>query len=344
MTRAQELRFMRRALTLARRGTRTFPNPKVGCVLVKDGRIIAEGWHAVYGGPHAEAAALKKAGTKARGATAFVTLEPCCAHPGKKTPPCADALANAGVVEVVAALRDPNPGVAGKGLSLLRRAGLRTRVGLGAAQAGTLNADFLSRMKTKKTYVILKTALSLDGKASAVGGKSRWVTGPHARNMGHELRTQVDAILVGIGTILVDDPSLTSHGFGRDPVRVVLDTRGRLPARSKVLDGKAPTWVFTASSKKFKGAQTIRVQAKKGRLDLTSVLRELARRGIGRLLVEGGPTVHAAFLAERAVDEARVFIAPKFLSGTRDPNSAPRLNRLKMKKVGPDILFYGKVH
>lgn len=335
---------MRRALALARLGKKTFPNPRVGCVLVKDGRIISEGWHAVYGGPHAEAVALKKAGLAARGATAYVTLEPCCAHPGKKTPPCADSLIKAGVVEVVAALRDPNPGVAGKGLSLLRRAGLKTRVGLCAAGAAALNADFLARMKQNKPYVILKTALSLDGKASAVGGKSRWVTGSAARGMGHKLRTQIDAILVGIGTVLADDPSLTSHGAGRNPVRVVLDTRGRVPSRARVLDGKAPTWIFTASTKSFHGAQSIRVPAKNGKLDLKRVLRELGRRGICRLLVEGGPTVHAAFLAEHAVDEALVFIAPKFLSGTRDPNAAPRLRRLKTRKVGPDILFYGKVH
>lgn len=344
MTRAQESRFMRRALALARRGRKTFPNPRVGCVLVKDGRIISEGWHNIYGGPHAEAIALKKAGAKALGATAYVTLEPCCAHAGKKTPPCAPALAKAGIVNVVAALRDPNPGVSGKGLALLRLAGVKTRVGLCSAPAAALNADFLSRMKRERPYVILKTALSLDGKAHAVGGKSQWITSPTARSIGHRLRSQSDAILVGIGTVLSDDPSLTSHGAGPNPVRVILDARGRIPPRSKVLDGKAPTWVFTASPRPIRGAETIRVKSLKGKLHIKSVLRELARRGIGRLLVEGGPTVHAAFLAERAVDEARVFIAPKFLSGTNDPNSAPRLERFKTRKVGPDFLFYGKVH
>lgn len=335
---------MLRALALARRGKRTWPNPKVGCVLVKDGRVVAEGWHDRYGGPHAEAAALKRAGARARGATAFVTLEPCCAHAGKKTPPCAPALVKAGVAEVVAAMRDPNPGVSGGGLAVLRRSGLRTKVGLCSAQARALNADFIARMSRRSPHVILKTALSLDGKAYSEGGRSKWITSPASRRDSRGLRSRVDAILVGVGTVLADDPRLSSRGAGRDPVRVILDARGRLPRRAKVLDGKAPTWVFTASNKAFPNAQAIRVAAKKDRLDLKAVLSELSRRGIGTVLVEGGPTVHAAFLAARLVDEARVYLSPKLLAGSRDPNSAPRLLKPKMRKTGPDFLFYGRVH
>ncbi len=334
---------MRRALALARRGKNTFPNPKVGCVLVKDGKIVGEGWHDRFGGPHAEPKALKKAGKEARGATAFVTLEPCCAHKGKKTPPCADTLAKAGIARVVAAVRDPNPGVSGGGLRVLNRGGIKTSVGLCAAEAKALNADFLARMKSKKVHVILKTALSLDGKAKTENGKSKWITSPRARAEGHKLRAKVDAILVGVGTVLADDPSLTAHGAGRNPVRVVLDSRGRTPRNAQVLDGNAPTWIVTASLKTFRNAQTIQVPLRQGRLDLALVLKELRRRGIARLLIEGGPCVHASFLAAGLVDEAYVFLAPKLLAGARDPNAAPRLLNPAIKKIGPDFLFHSQV-
>jgi diaminohydroxyphosphoribosylaminopyrimidine deaminase/5-amino-6-(5-phosphoribosylamino)uracil reductase len=332
MSRATAPGFMRRALALAKRGKKTFPNPRVGCVLVKDGRVVGEGWHDFWGGPHAEAVALQKAGKRARGATAFVTLEPCAAHAGKKTPPCADALVKAGVKRVVAALRDPNPLVAGRGLAVLKRARVIVFTGTCAREAAALNAPV-------KTHVILKLALSLDGKAHAVGGASRWITGPAARNAVHDLRANVDAILVGIGTVLKDDPALTSHGAGKNPVRVVLDTRGRTPNRAKVLDGSAPTWIFTASRKNFRNATAIRVRG----VEVRRVLAELGRRGVRTLLVEGGPTVAASFLAARAVDEAQVFIAPKFLSGTRDPNSAPRVVGAKLKSLGPDYLISGRI-
>lgn len=335
---------MRRALALAKRGGgKVRPNPLVGCVLVKDGRIVGEGHHQVFGGPHAEALALRRAGSKALGSTAYVTLEPCADHPGKKTPPCAPALARAGVSRVVAALKDPNPGVAGKGFQLLRKAGIKTDSGLCAAEAERLNADFLTRMRRGRPYVILKTALSLDGKAFAEGGKSRWITDKPARTLAHRLRADADAVLVGIGTVLADDPALTAHGAGKNPVRVILDAKLRTPRRARVLDGKAPTWIFTASTKKLPGAESVRTAASGGRLNLPDVLRELSLRGIDTLLVEGGPTVHAAFLKARAVDEAQIFIAPKFLSGTRDPNAAPSLKSPRFKKVGPDFLFYGPV-
>lgn len=339
-----EARFMRRALALAKRGQdRVWPNPKVGCVLVKDGRVVGEGWHQFYGGPHAEASALRRAGKKARGSTAYVTLEPCCAHPGKITPPCAPALIAAGVSRVAAAARDPNPGVSGRGLGMLRRAGVRTSAGLCAREARTLNKEFFLRMRRGRPYVILKAALSLDGKAYASGGKSRWITGPAARRSARRMRAEADAVLVGIGTVLADDPALTSHGLGKNPVRVVLDSRLRTPRRARILDGKAPTWIFTASPRKLPGAETIRLKAEKGRIPLREVLAVLARRAVKTLLVEGGPGVHASFLAEGLVDEARVFVSPKLLSGASDPDQAPRLKKARLKKVGPDFLFYGKV-
>lgn len=335
---------MRRALSLAKRGGRAVaPNPQVGCVLVKGGRVIAEGWHRFYGGPHAEADALRRAGAQARGSTAYVNLEPCCDHAGKKTPACAPALAAAGVAQVICAMRDPNPGVSGRGLALLRRMGIKTRVGLLQADAETLNRPFLTRMRRRRPYVVLKAALSLDGRAYAPGGRSRWITGPQARQIAHKWRAESDAILVGIGTVLADDPSLTSHGAGKNPVRVVLDSRLRTPRRARVLDGRAPTLIFTAAARDLTGAETIRVASGAGRLRLAAVLRELSRRGIGTLLVEGGPSVQADFLRQGLVDEARIFLAPKLLAGARNPNRAPRLRAPRLKQIGSDFLFYGKV-
>ena len=340
----EDRRFMRRALSLAKRGgVAVNPNPKVGCVLVKNNRIIAQGWHEIHGGPHAEANALEHAGDKARGSAAYITLEPCCDHPGKKTPPCAAALIRAGISKAFIALRDPNPGVSGKGIKLLKKFGIKTSVGLCAKEAEVLNKSFLTRMRRARPHIILKSALSLDGKAYAVGGLSRWITGPGARKIAHELRAQADAVLVGAGTVLKDNPSLTSHGAGKNPVRVILDTSLRTPRRSQILDGKAPTWIFTASKKNLPGAQIIRVPKENGKLSLSAILKELALRGIDRLLVEGGPTVHASFLAQGHVDEARIFIAPKLILGTSDPNRAPRLVKARLKKVGLDFLFYGKV-
>ncbi len=336
---------MKRALALAKRGrAKVWPNPMVGCVLVKNGRTIAEGWHRSYGGPHAEAEALRRAGPHARGATAYVTLEPCCEHPGKKTPPCAAALARAGIAEVVAATVDPNPAVAGRGFKFLRKAQVKTRLGPCAKQAKELNARFFSWMRHARPHVILKTALSLDGLAFTQGGKSKWITSPKARRQARQLRAGVDAVLVGVNTVLNDDPRLTARGIGRNPVRVILDSRGRTPPKAQVLDLAAPTWIFTSSRKRWQGAEAIQAPLRQGRLNLRAVLSALARRGIKTLLVEGGPTVHAAFLAERLVDEARIFLAPKLISGSSNPNAAPRLIAPKMKKVGPDFLFYGEVH
>lgn len=337
-------RWMRRALILARRGQRgAAPNPMVGCVLIKEGKVVGEGYHARFGGPHAEAAALERAGKNASEATAYVTLEPCCAHPGKKTPPCADALLAAGISRLVVACLDPNPVVAGKGLKLLRRAGIPVRTGVLARQARRLNVDFFARMRHGRPHVILKTALSLDGQAYAEGGQARWITGPAARRLAHRLRADCDAVLVGIGTVLADDPALTSHGAGKDPLRVVLDRRLRTPRVAQLLRGEPKTLIFTASSKTLPGAETVRLKTSGGRLPLKPILAELARRGVRRLLIEGGPTVHASFLRENLVDEARVFIAPKLVSGSKDPGRAPLIRPIRLKRVGSDFLFSGKV-
>lgn len=314
-----------RAFAVARRISprATSPNPRVGCVLVKGGKVIAAGAHASYGAPHAEPTALEKAGRRARGASAYLTMEPCASFKGKRNPSCAETLAAAGIKRVICASLDPNPKVAGRGLALLRRARVQAELAHGfEAAAEELNRGFFSRMRRGRPWVILKTALSLDGKAAAASGKSRWVTGEPARSAVHALRAEVDAILVGAGTVLADDPALISHGAGRNPLRVVLAGRRPLPKKARVFDSAAETVVYRGKP-------------------LRAVLKDLAKRGVGTLLVEGGPTVHASFLRAGLVDEAKVFLAPKLLSGADDPNTAPVLKAAKLKKIGHDWLFEG---
>ncbi|MDE2142681.1 MAG: bifunctional diaminohydroxyphosphoribosylaminopyrimidine deaminase/5-amino-6-(5-phosphoribosylamino)uracil reductase RibD [Elusimicrobia bacterium] len=304
----------------------TSPNPRVGCVLVKNGRIIAEGAHARCGGPHAEALALKKAGARAKGATAYVTLEPCAPFPGKKTPPCSQALADAGVKRVVYPSSDPNPKVSGRGASVLKRAGLRVeRVAAVAAEAEALNRGFFSRMRRGRPWIVLKTALSLDGKAAAASGRSRWVTGKPARDAVHAMRAELDAILVGAGTVLADNPALTAHGAGNNPLRVVLAGKRPLPRNARVFDDAADTVVYRI----------------KRPADVRAALKDLCAQGVGTVLVEGGPTIHAAFLRAGLVDEVRIFLAPKLLSGADDPNRAPKLANPRLTKVGDDWLVQG---
>jgi diaminohydroxyphosphoribosylaminopyrimidine deaminase/5-amino-6-(5-phosphoribosylamino)uracil reductase len=314
-----------RAFALARRVNprSTSPNPRVGCVLVKNGRVVAEAAHRLFGAPHAEALVLAKAGSRAKGATAYLTMEPCAHFPGKKTPSCAASLEAAGVRRVVCASLDPNPKVAGRGLALLRRAGIKVeRDPAWQDAAESLNRGFFSRMRRGRPWVILKTALSLDGKAATPNGKSRWVTGPRARAAVHAFRAEYDAILVGAGTVLADDPALTAHGAGLNPVRVVLAGRRRLSPKARVFDSSAPTLAYR-------------------RKPLAHVLRNLSRRGVGTLLVEGGPTVHASFLRAGLVDEAKIFLAPKLLSGALDPNNAPRMKAPKVSRLGQDWLIEG---
>lgn len=327
MSRETDLRFLRRALALARKvpPRAVSPNPRVGCVLVKNGRVVAQAAHLRFGGPHAEPRALARAGKRARGAVAYVTMEPCAPFPAKKTPSCAVALARAGVARVVCATLDPNPSVSGRGLSLLRRAGVKTERLPLPDEAEGLNRAFFSLMRRHRPWVVMKTALSLDGKAAAASGLSRWVTGTKARAAVHAMRAEFDAILVGAGTVRADDPALTAHGAGPDPLRVVLAGRGPLPRRARIFSGPAPALVYRA----------------RGTKQLRGMLQDLARRGVGTLLVEGGPTVHAAFLRAGLIDEAVVFLSPKLLSGADDPNRAPRLKDPKVSRLGGDWLIQG---
>ena len=367
---------MRMALQLALRGgSRVSPNPWVGCVLVKDGRIVGRGYHSVFGGPHAEIGAIKNAGKRAKGSTAYVNLEPCC-HTDKKTPPCVPALISAGVRRVVIGTTDPNPKVSGGGIRGLRRAGIQVVSGVLEAECKALNRPFIVRMRKHRPYVIWKAAASLDGRIATAGGESQWITSPEARKAARRMRAHADAVLVGIGTVLADNPSLTLRGAGKNPLRIVLDTRLRTPARAKLMDGRADTLIFTAAKGRAfnispRYARTaslelrhrldcrrpgspsiICVPRSAGGLNLHYVLRHLLNLGIGSLIVEGGSRVHTSFLEERLVDEVRLFLAPVMLGGEKAAGffegrgiarlkNALRLTNFQVRKIGPDLLLTG---
>jgi diaminohydroxyphosphoribosylaminopyrimidine deaminase/5-amino-6-(5-phosphoribosylamino)uracil reductase len=322
---AQDQRFMQLALALGRRGLgRTWPNPAVGAVLVKDNIILGRGWTQPGGRPHAETEALGRAGRAARGATLYVTLEPCSHH--GKTPPCADAIIRAGIARVVSAMEDPNPEVAGQGHARLREKGIAVETGLGADEAVRTNVGHICRMREGRPHVTLKLAVSADGKVGAAGRRPVAITSEEARTRVHQMRAQADAILVGIGTILSDNPALTCRLPGMaawSPVRIVLDARLRVPLAAAVVAtvSETPTWMFTSphSSQmaeeilRAKGAEVIRVPELAGRLDLPAVVKALAERGVTRLMVEGGPTVAASFVQAGLVDEAVLLRSPKEL-------------------------------
>jgi len=349
---------MRHALGLAARGLgRVAPNPAVGCVIVsRQGRIIGRGWTGRGGRPHAETIALAQAGEAARGATAYVTLEPC-AHHGE-TPPCAEALVQAGIVRVVAAVEDPDPRVGGRGFERLREAGVEVRTPLLAGEAVDLNRGFFLRITKKRPFVTLKIAASMDGRIASAGGESRWITGEQARRFGHLLRARHDAVLVGIETALADDPSLTCRipGLERNtPVRAVLDTRLRLSERSNLARTARdiPTLLFTVTEGGHVvsecGVEIVRVARDvRGRPDVEAVLKELASRGITRLLVEGGASVHASFLDRKLADRLEVFRAPLALGASGHAaidalaviglDEAPRFVRAGTLELGADLL------
>ena len=315
-------RFMELALTLGRRGLgRTWPNPAVGAVIIKDWIIVGRGWTQPSGRPHGETEALRRAGAAARGSTLYVTLEPCSHH--GKTPPCADAIIAAGVARVVSALEDPNPKVAGQGHARLRAAGIAVEVGIGEAQARHDHAGHIMRITHGRPRVTLKLAVSADAKAGAAGRKPLSITGAAARDHVHLLRAQSDAIMVGIGTVLADDPMLTCRLPGMaaySPVRIVLDAGLRTPLTSRLaLSARdVPVWLITAEQAPdlaaaelaAQGITVLRAPSIDARLDLGAVLRMLAERGITRLMVEGGPTLAAAFLRADLIDEAVLLQSP----------------------------------
>lgn len=357
----RDLALMRGALALAARGLgNVWPNPAVGCVVVKDGRVVGRGWTQPGGRPHAETEALARAGEAARGGTAYVSLEPC-AHWGK-TPPCAEALIAAGVGRVVVAVEDPDPRVAGAGIARLRAAGIAVDTGLCAAEAAELNAGFFRRIGEGRPLVTLKLAASLDGRIATAAGESRWITGAAARERAHLLRATHDAILVGTETVVADDPELTCRlpGLsGRSPVRVVLDRRLRIPAAAKVFaEAKTGrTWLVTTaaadparkSGLRDRGVEIIDIDANAaGGLDLAAVLAALGVRGLTRLLVEGGGQLAAALLRRRLVDRLVWFHAPLLIGSDGLPAiapldfaslaEAPRFERLSSATVGEDVV------
>jgi diaminohydroxyphosphoribosylaminopyrimidine deaminase / 5-amino-6-(5-phosphoribosylamino)uracil reductase len=320
-----DARFMALALALGRRGLgRTWPNPAVGAVIVKDGVIIGRGWTQPGGRPHAEVEALRRAGDASRGATLYVTLEPCSHH--GKTPPCADAVIAAGISRVVSALEDPNPAVAGAGHKRLRAAGIDVDVGIGADEARRDHAGHIRRIRDGRPHIILKLAISADGKAGAAGRKPLAITGEEVRQHVHLLRAQSDAIMIGIGTALADDPMLTCRLPGMaalSPVRVVLDSALRLPPDSRLVQSArdVPLWIFAGTQASqtaerellSRGAEVWRVGEQDGRLDLSAITKGLAARGVTRLMVEGGPTLATALLTADLIDDAVLFTSQRIV-------------------------------
>jgi diaminohydroxyphosphoribosylaminopyrimidine deaminase / 5-amino-6-(5-phosphoribosylamino)uracil reductase len=342
-SKAADARFMQLALALGRRGLgRTWPNPAVGAVVVKDGIIVGRGWTQSGGRPHAEPEALNRAGEAARGATLYVTLEPC-SHFGK-SPPCVDAVIAAGIARVVSAIEDPNPEVAGQGHAKLRAAGIAVDVGLGAADAALDHVGHFRRIRDKRPHVILKLAVSADDKIGAAGHKPVAITGEAARTRVHLLRAQCDAILVGIGTVLADDPVLNCRLPGmeaRSPVRVVLDRSLRIPGTSRLVQSarETPLWLMTSglseASAAMKlgaaGAQVIRVAANTTPpgLDLPTVLHALSDKGISRLMVEGGARVASSFVAAGLIDEVWLLRGPEAVGA----DGVPALDALPLSAL-----------
>lgn len=352
---------MRRVLSLARQGEGfTRPNPLVGAVLVKDGEIVAEAYHARFGGPHAEILALEKAGDRARGADLYVNLEPCVDFPGKKTPPCVEAIIRAGVRRVVIATRDPNPRVSGRGVAQLREAGIEVVEGVLAEEGRRLNEVFFHWVTTGMPFVVLKLALTLDGKIASFTGKSQWITGPAARRKVQELRRRYAAVLVGTNTVLADDPQLTLRDLeGPQPWRIVLDREGRLPLAARVFDGSAKTLVATVhmpaekeKALRAKGVEVLRLPAGPGGVDLRALLVRLGAQGVDSILVEGGGEVAWSFLSQWLVQKLHFFYAPLILGGRRavpavagegfpEPASGIRVRDITLEWVGEDLLLTG---
>ncbi len=354
---------MRRALEVAAKARGcTSPNPMVGAVLVKNGEIIAEGWHECAGLAHAERVALLAAGENSRGADMYVTLEPCC-HNGR-TGPCTEAIIAAGIKKVYVAVRDPNPVVNGKGIAMLKNAGIEVEEDLLAEDAQLLNEIFFKWVLENSPFVIAKYAMSLDGKIATVTGDSKWISSEQSRAFTHQLRNDCDAILVGSGTVKIDDPALTCRlPGGKQPVRVIVDSRAGIELTSQLLcDGLARTIVAVtenAPAENIKrimdtGAEVAVLPSREERVDLSALLKYLGGQNITSVLVEGGATLHASMLSQGLVDKLYVFIAPIIISGKTAPGpvggigwekvaDAWQLSDVKMEKIGPDIMVSGYI-
>ncbi len=357
-------RMMLRALELAERGRgRVEPNPVVGAVVAKGETIVGEGWHQAYGGPHAEVNALSAAGDKAEGATLYVTLEPCC-HVGK-TPPCTDAIIGAGISRVVAAMQDPFHEVAGRGFEKLRERGIRVEVGLCERPAARVNAPFIKLTTRGLPFFIAKWAMTLDGKIASVTGDSTYISSEASRRIVHQWRDKADAVVIGLRTALADDPLLTSRiPGGRNPRRIIIDTRAELPIASKLVKtvAEAPVWVACGKSAPVEavhaleraGCRVIPLRETRRRVDITALAELLGHERITNVLVEGGGAVHASFFEAKLVDRVMAFIAPKLIGGANAPTplagrgirlvaNAWTLSETKTTPVESDVMIEGDI-
>ncbi len=357
-----DIKYMRMALRLAEKAKgRTSPNPMVGAVVVKNGKVISRGYHRRAGQPHAEALALKRAGSAAEGATLYVTLEPC-SHTNKRTPPCCPVIRGSGVKRVVVAMIDPNPRVSGSGIKELRRAGIAVTTAVLGEEAKKLNEAFIKHVTTGSPFVTLKIAQTLDGKIATSSGESKWITGEEARKEGHRLRDSNDAILVGINTVLNDDPSLTARiPGGKDPIRIIVDSSLRVPLHAKVLKQKSPakTIIATVSGSsariariKKTGAEVLTVKSSQGRVDLRDLMKKLGQRDIMSVLIEGGSEINASALKAGIVDKVVMFLAPLLMTGTDSICSLGGLSPKRLREahgienmtvsfVGRDLMLTG---
>jgi diaminohydroxyphosphoribosylaminopyrimidine deaminase/5-amino-6-(5-phosphoribosylamino)uracil reductase len=354
-------RWMKRVLRLAEKGRgRTSPNPMVGAILVKDGRILAEGYHAKAGEPHAEIIALRKTGKEAKEAILYLNLEPCT-HYGK-TPPCAPVVIEAGVRRAVIGMEDPNPLVKGRGVEALKKAGLDVYVGILEKECRRLNEAFCKYILNKEPFLILKVVATLDGKIATRKGESQWISGEASRRFVHRLRDQVDGVIVGIGTVLKDDPMLTARvKGGKDPYRIILDSRLRIPENAKVIE-ISPSKTIVATTElapgekverlEKKGVRVLILDSKKGRVDLKPCLFKLGEMGMMSLLVEGGSQLNGSFLDEGLIDKIFLFLSPKLIGdpqalgmfdghGVTSLKEAIPLNELKIRRIGGDLLLEG---
>jgi diaminohydroxyphosphoribosylaminopyrimidine deaminase/5-amino-6-(5-phosphoribosylamino)uracil reductase len=357
---AADREFMRQALELGERGLyTTTPNPRVGCVIVKDGAVVTSGWHEKAGLPHAEALALKAAGERARGATLYLNLEPCSHH--GRTPPCADAIVASGIKRVVAAMQDPNPKVSGAGFAKLRAAGIEVEHGLMEDEARELNIGFVARMTRGRPWVRMKIAASLDGRTALANGKSQWITGEAARADGHRWRARACAILTGHGTVRDDDPQLNVRGVDtpRQPLKIVVDSRFETPLSARLLkDGKtliagAVNEAERIAALKRVGANTIIIPNDRGKVELFKLTEELARRELNEIHVEGGTRLNGSLLQAGVVDELLVYLAPRVIGDSgRGMLSLPELTELsqataleirEVERVGADMRVIARI-
>lgn len=357
--------YMKRVLELAAGGWgRTNPNPLVGALIVKNGEIIAEGYHEILGGAHAEVAAFKNARQEVRGGTLYVNLEPC-SHYGR-TPPCAEAVIKAGIAKVVIAMEDPNPKVCGRGVKLLRDAGIETVVGVLEGDARKLNEIFIKYVTQQKPFVILKAAMTLDGKIASATGDSKWISGESSRQQVHLLRDRVAAIMVGVDTVLADNPALTARPVGKagkDPVRIIVDSKGKIPIDSRVIKDEAAGTILATTSAidaekekllREKGVRLMKLDGPDGHVELEELLKQLYSLELDSVLLEGGGGLNAAALSAGIVDKAMIFIAPKIIGGraAKTPvegegigmmRDALRLEEVSVSRFEDDLLIEGYI-